>query len=590
MLEAAIVSDESERSAGGSRKIAVAIVLALVFSGAVQALISPPLNWWWLHPLSLIPGLWALSRLRGGRALLGGWLMGIAANAAIFYWVIHTVQTFSNLPTPAAVACLLGFALFWGFYAGIFGWGFAAVRDKAGDWWPVAIAAWFVACEYLNPQLFPYYQGVAWYQLPRVFLVTALAGVPFVSFCVILVNAVGLQLIERKRAGVERPWAGPVARNAAVLAGCLVLAVSFSAVRLGKIERAEETAETLRVALVQTNRDVFALRAMNKRSPMAQVNDFVDLSLDAFDEDPTIQVFIWPEGALRGSATYDRNRRARRMVKDTGAELWAGGSYSRRTSDGERIAFNSAFRVHGKGVVDKRYDKNILLPFGEFMPLRDTFPFLKKITGVGNYKPGDGLTVMHAEEADFVFLICYEAIRHRYVRGGIRAGADLLVNITYDAWFGDTSNPTQHLMLSAIQSAQYGVPLVRAATTGISAHVDARGVLLEQTPVFERAVLVSDVKKVRVPSIYAAVGDWFAWLCILASAWLLVIGKRTEGVWARRHWVGWAVILLGTAAIPKLAWLANPYVLVLDWVAWAVATLSLVVIGVHAWRRRRREG
>jgi len=565
-------------------QIAAAVVAALVFSGAVQALISPPLNWWWLHPVSWIPGLWALSRLRGGRALLGGWLVGVAANAAIFYWVIHTVQTFSNLPTPAAVACLLAFALFWGFYAGIFGWGFAAVRGRAGDWWPVAIAAWFVACEYLNPQLFPYYQGVAWYQLPKVFLVTALAGVPFVTFCVILVNAVALQLIERWRAGEERPWGGPVLRNGAVLVGCLVLAFGYSAVREGKIQRAEEEADTFRVALVQTNRDVFALRAMSKRSPTAQVDDFVRLSRQAVEDDPSIDVVIWPEGALRGSATYDRNRVARDFVRKTGVELWTGGSYSRRVEDG-RIHYNSAFRIHGSGIVDRRYDKNILLPFGEFMPLRETFPVLRKIKGVGNYDAGDGLVVLHGEEADFVFLICYEAIRHRYVRGGIRADADVLVNITYDAWFGRTSNPTQHLMLSAIQSAQFGVPLVRAATTGISASVDARGVLLEQTPVFERHVLVTDVKKVKVPSIYAAVGDWFAWLCILLAAELLVLGKRREPIWGRGRWVVWAVILLGTAAIPKLAWLANPYVLVMDWVVWALALVSLLGVGVDAFIR-----
>jgi apolipoprotein N-acyltransferase len=453
----------------------------------------------------------------------------------------------------------------------------------------VAIAAWFVACEYLNPQLFPYYQGVAWYQLPRVFLVTALAGVPFVTFCVVLVNATGLQLIERKRAGVERWWAGPVARNGGVLAGCLLLALVFSAVRMGKIERAEQEAETVRIALVQTNRDVFALRALSRRSPLAQLNDFVDLSLDAWDEDPEIDVFVWPEGALRGSATYDRNRRARQFVRDTGVELWTGGSYSRKDDAGVKTHHNSAFRIHGKGVVDKRYDKNILLPFGEFMPLRETFPILKKIKGVGNYSAGDGLTILHAEHADFVFLICYEAIRHRYVRGGIRAGADLLVNITYDAWFGDTSNPTQHLMLSAIQSAQYGVPLVRAATTGISASVDARGVLVQQTPVYERTVLVTDVKKVRVPSIYGVLGDWFAWLCILASALLLVAGKRGEARWVRRHWASWAVILLATAAVPKLAWVANPYVPALDWVAWGVATASLLVVGWYAWRRRKPE-
>jgi apolipoprotein N-acyltransferase len=579
---------EPEPESVPSRRPLVALtLLALIVSGASQAVISPPLNWWWLHPVSFVPALWALSRLQGGRAVLAGWLIGITANMTIFYWVFHTARTFSNLPDVVALACLLGFSLFWGFYAGIFAWGFAAIRRRSGDWWPLAIAAWFVACEYLNPQLFPFYQGVAWYQLPRVFLVTALAGVPFVTFCVLLVNAVIFQGLERRRDGVERPFGGPVLRNGAILAGLVLFSLVFSSVRLGKIEQVEAEADTVRIALVQTNRDVFELRAMAQRSRFASINDLVDLSLDAWDDDGAIDVFVWPEGALRGAPGSRRNRRARDLVKDTGAELWTGGSYSLRGDDGDVVHHNSAYRVHGpKAKVDPRYDKNILLPFGEFMPLKETLPFLKKIKGVGNYNAGDGLTVQQSEHASFVFLICYEAIRHRYVRGGVSEGADLLVNITYDAWFGDTSNPTQHLMLSAIQSAQYGVPLVRAATTGISAHVDARGVLVEQTPVFERRVLISDVKKVRVPSPYTVLGDWFAWLCIAAAALLLVLGQDPQDRWSRRHWIAWGVIAFATLAVPKLAWLANPYLPLGDWIAWALACASLVAVGVLAWRRR----
>lgn len=580
------MSDASSKPRGSGRRLAILGLLGLVFSGAVQALISPPLNWWWLHAVSWIPALMVLSRLSGNRALLAGWLVGVSANFAIFYWIVYTVRTFSNLPLAAAIACLLAFSLFWGFYAGIFGWGFSAVRRRAGPWWPLAISAWFAACEYLDPQLFPFFQGVAWYQVPRFFLVTALAGVPYVTFCVLLANCVLVQGIERRLAGEPRPWGGPTARNAAVLGVLVVTALVFSSIRLAAIRRAEEGADTVRIALVQANRDVFALRKMNRASPLAQVDDLVDLSLGAWDADPSIDVFVWPEGALQGTASSERNRRARDFVKDTGVELWTGGSYSRRGDDGRRIHHNSAFRVHGRGVVDLRYDKNILLPFGEFMPLEDTFPILKKIQGVGNYHAGEGLTVLHSDEADFAFLICYEAIRHRYVRGGVRQGAGLLVNITYDAWFGDTSNPSQHLMLSAIQAAQYGVPLVRAATTGISAYVDTRGLLARQTPVFVRDVLVVDVPKVRIPSPYARLGDWFAWLCIGISALLLPAGMRGDARWTRMRWVAWAMILLSTLAVPKLAWLANPYLPVMDWVAWGAACLSLVAAGVLALLRR----
>ena len=121
------------------------LVLALVSSGVMQALISPPLNWFWVGSVGWIPALWALGHLRGGKAMLGGWLVGLTSLMAIFYWVVHTVRSFSNLPLPAAVACLVAFGLFWGFFAGVWGWGFAAVRRASGIWWPVGIAAWFSA-------------------------------------------------------------------------------------------------------------------------------------------------------------------------------------------------------------------------------------------------------------------------------------------------------------------------------------------------------------------------------------------------------------------------------------------------------------
>ncbi|MEE2829479.1 MAG: apolipoprotein N-acyltransferase [Myxococcota bacterium] len=566
--------------------------LALVCSGAGQALISPPLNWWWLLPVLWLPGLWALSHARGPRALLFGWCLGTSALLAIFYWIVHTVQTFSNLPLPVAVVVLVGFSLFWGFYAAVFAWGLVAVRRACRGYWPLGVAAWFVACEYLNPQLFPFYQGVVLYQQPWIFLATALAGVPFLSFLVMLCNALLLQILERRRAGLPLR-AVPVGVNSAVLVSLVLVAVLYSGFRLRVIDAAEEEAETARIAMVQTNRGVEALRVLRKKGPQAQVEDFARLSAQTLARDPDIDVLVWPEGALRGSARHPTSRSARRLVRDHGVELWTGGGAWKKAEGDRRVFFNSGFRLsrsteEGSRRVETgpRYDKNILLPFGEFMPLEDLLPILKKIQGVGNYEPGEGLVDYETPHGHFVFLICYEAIRHRYVRGGIQAGADLLVNITYDAWFGDTSNPTQHLMLSAAQSAQYGVPLVRAATTGISAYVDARGVLVDTSPLFKRTVLVSEVKRVQVPSPYAALGDWFAWICVLSSALIVLWGKRSEPRWRRTDFLCWGVIATATLFIPKLAWLANPYILLGDWLAWGSAAALVLVVGLLQFRRR----
>jgi len=538
-----------------------------------------------------LPGLWALSQLRGLQALLGGWLLGTSALLAIFYWIVHTVKTFSNLPTPVAVVVLVAFSLFWGFYAAVFGWGFQAIRRFSGELWPLGLAAWFTACEYLNPQLFPFYQGVVLYQETWLFLVTAVTGVPFLSFMALLCNALLLQAWERRRAG-RKVIGERLPVSLGVLVGCLVFSIGYSSYRVGLIEEAEATAETSRVALVQTNRGVLDLRKLRAKGPAAQVNDYVALSAAAWKRERDIDVFVWPEGALRAHAKHPSSRGARALVKETGAELWTGGGAWKKFDDGRRVFYNSAFRFApsetNKVEVGPRYDKRILLPFGEFMPLKSVLPILAKIKGVGNYEPGPGVQVQETAHGRITFLICYEAIRHRYVRQAVRDGADVLVNITYDAWFGDTSNPSQHLMLSALQAAQFGVPLVRAATTGISASVDARGRLVETTPVYKRMVLTTDVKRVRVPTPYTSWGDWFAWLCVLFSCLALVRSfpsRRVEP--SRGYRLATGVILVGTACIPPLSWLANPHILLGDWIVWAAAVTALGMVCVRQTTQRR---
>jgi apolipoprotein N-acyltransferase len=435
------------------------------------------------------------------------------------------VARFSNLPPPLPSLALAIFAASAGLYAGVFAWGFGPVRRASGRWWPLGAAAWFTAVEFLNPQLFPYLQGVFWHDVSSIFLVSALTGVSGVTFLVILCNGVVLQAIEAARGVSSDPPRAWIA-NAGVLAGLLACAFAWSTLRLAKIERAEAGAESVRIALVQPNYDVARRREMRRKAPEALADDLVALSRAAARRFGDIAVFVWPEGALSRDPRSPRNAAVLEFVRDTGAEVWTGAHDVRLGEDGRRQSTNSAFRVFGDGAVDERYDKNLLVPFGEFVPLADEIPALRRIRGPGNFARGDGLPVYDGGVARFVFLICYEAIHPAYVRAGVRKNPDLLVNLTFDAWYGDTAELHQHLMLAAIQAAQYGVPLLRSTTTGISAFVDARGRITARSGVNTREVLVRDVKKVRIPSFYARAGDWFAWACACVAAGLLAAGLR----------------------------------------------------------------
>src|SRR5512139_2833014 len=119
----------------------IAALTSLLFSGVVQAAISPPWNLVALHPVTWVPAMLVFSRLAGRRAFLAGWLVGISATLAIFAWLPGTMHRFGHLPPWFAFVVWLLFAAAMGLYAGVFAWGFPLVRRAAGSWWPVAAAA-----------------------------------------------------------------------------------------------------------------------------------------------------------------------------------------------------------------------------------------------------------------------------------------------------------------------------------------------------------------------------------------------------------------------------------------------------------------
>jgi apolipoprotein N-acyltransferase len=497
-------------------------VLALLVTGLLPGVMSPPVGWIFLHPIAWIPAFAVFDRLSGRRAFLAGWLVGSLEKLVVLYWITHSIAVFSNLPGWVGVLCTVLVAAAFGLHLGFFAWGFGRIRRASGSWWPFAIAAWFTACEFLNPQLFPYYHGVGWYRYPSIFLLVSLTGISGVSFLVVLVNALLLEGLRALRAPAARRSS---LRNAALGLVLLVLAFGWSAWRDARIARAEAETPPLRIALVQSNLLRDERRAVFRQSRSGVADLLVSMSREALEADPSIDVFVFPEDELWSAPSDPWNAAIPRFARENGVEVWTGGAHFERR-DGRRRKYNSAYRIRADGTIDPPYDKNVLLPFGEFVPFEDVFPVLKKIQGPGRLLAGTETKVFQRGDTRFAFFICYEVILQSFVRDAVRRGVNLLVNLTFDGWFGDTAEPHQHLMLALVQSAQHGVPLVRSTGTGISAIADARGVVTAHGGVFRREVVVGDVRPVRVPSPYTALGDWFAWVCVAASALLLVRGRR----------------------------------------------------------------
>jgi apolipoprotein N-acyltransferase len=169
-----------------------------------------------------------------------------------------------------------------------------------------------------------------------------------------------------------------------------------------------------------------------------------------------------------------------------------------------------------------RYDKIHLVPFGEYVPLSNLLFFIGSLgEGIGNFKPGKEIFNFSLPQGKFGVLICFEIIFPDLCRRFVKEGADFLVTITNDAWFGRTSAPYQHLSMATFRAIENRVFIARAANTGISAFIDPKGKIVEQGGIFTEEAINGTIRLSRERTFYTLYGDVFAWICCAFSILLL---------------------------------------------------------------------
>lgn len=217
---------------------------------------------------------------------------------------------------------------------------------------------------------------------------------------------------------------------------------------------------------------------------------YLSLTRKALKDAPT-NLVVWPETAM---PFYFQDpgvlsSRLKAFVDDTGVPLLFGAPAYTRLANGRPVLFNRAYllRPHGKVA---SYDKEHLVPFGEYVPLGDLLSFIHKmVAGVGDFRPGSDQAPLRQGRLALGVLICYEAIFPELAQQRVEAGANLLVNISNDAWFGRSSAPRQHLDLAVLRAVEQERAIIRATNTGISAAIDPRGRIMAQGGLFTALTL-----------------------------------------------------------------------------------------------------
>ncbi len=213
----------------------------------------------------------------------------------------------------------------------------------------------------------------------------------------------------------------------------------------------------------------------------------------------------------------DFSPRVDRIVRQTGKPLLFGSIGVVRV-EGEPRLVNRAYLLNGEAALVGAYAKQHLVPFGEYVPWSNILFFVHRLTaGFAEFIPGTNPGPIIFEGPPLGVLICYESIFPQIARETVRRGAQVLMNITNDAWYGDTGGPYQHLEIARWRAIEFRVPLVRAANTGISAAFDATGHECGRLALNTRGFMTCSVHPMSYLSFYAKYGDLFAWFCVFVT-------------------------------------------------------------------------
>ena len=492
---------------------------AAMASGLLLALAFPLIDWNPLAWVALVPLFWAALGRGTVHALVTGWIAGSAFFVATLYWLALTIGTYTNLSPLLSIGPVLLLCGFLGFFFAIFAAGCELARRNRIELALIGPPLW-VVLEWVRTYIlggFPWVSlGYTQYRTTYLIQFAEFTGVYGVSALVVLVNAVIYGAFRRWRDGQV-----PGTRGMLALAGLLTMLALWGFWRVHALEAAVP-AGSLRVGFVQGNvpQDV-------KWNPAYQ-----DTTLDRYEEltgrvvAEGAELVVWPETAAPFFFQEESPLRDRVMAIAHRYGVWLlVGSPAFSYESGGVALHNRAYLVTPDGSAERYYDKMELVPFGEYVPLARLLSFVHKVVeGIGEFRAGtDPVVFPTAHGATFGTLICYEGIFPGLTRRFVAGGADFLVNITNDAWFGRTAAPYQHLAMVTVRAIENRVPIVRVANTGFSAMVEANGRIRWRTDLFETAWRVDTIRWTGEPTLYTRAGDVFVYACMVILAVVALI-------------------------------------------------------------------
>ena len=514
---------------------AICSTTAAIISGILLCAGFPPFYLSFLTWMALVPLLLAIA----GRSVKHGFFLalfcGVVFYVGTFLWILELTKF-----TPLHHVTLL---VYTGSYFGLFGLTFSLISRR----WGIAaalLAAPFlwVSLEYVRSNFFFLALPCALlahsqYQHPSIIQFASITGAYGISFLVVMVNsALTLAILALlSRVGWYRPPASQVLSRSGMIATVFpAAALATLALLYGQTTLSRPiVGKKVTISVVQGN--IEQAKKWDRKYAKFIMQTYAGLTKEVAEDQP--ELIIWPETATPRSICRDPRLYAevRRIARESGTYLLLGSSQQQKFGEkGSRKLkyLNSAFLILPAAGMAKnqRYDKIRLLPFGEYLPLKGTIPWSHiNVPDIGGYVPGKEFTVFELPSFRFGTTICWESIFPDLFRQFVKGGAQFMVNITNEAWFGRTAAPYQFLSMTVFRAVENRLYVVRCANTGVSCLIDPYGRILDRVKdksgqdIFVRGVMTGSVIPLESKTFYTRYGDCFAWLSLGCSVVFLVV-------------------------------------------------------------------
>ena len=494
-------------------------ILLSLLSGILLIFSFPNFDLEFLAWFALVPLFYSIDGKGLYHSFKLGFFTGLVSFLGILYWIIVAVHTYGNVSFILSGLILLLLVTYLSLFTGAFTFLTRLIQTRSGIQTILFTPILWVALEYLRSFLltgFPWaYLGHTQYLNLPFIQMADITGVYGLSFVILSVNAALFAVLH------QWPKRTFPFKEVAITVLILLSFLIYGYVKIRHVDRETIKSPPLKLALVQGNIDQSI--KWDKSFQLETLKIYRRLSMRVAEDKPDL--IIWPETAT--PFFFQEAKEYQPIVLEipekANAFLLFGTPFY-KIEKGKVNYYNSAFLISPSKKLIGKYDKIHLVPFGEYIPLRKLLFFIESSIGegIGNFKPGKESFNFSLPQGKFGVLICFEIIFPDLCRRFVKDGADFLVTITNDAWFGRTSASYQHLSMATFRAIENRVFIARAANTGISAFIDPKGKIVDQGGIFAEEAMNGTIHLSRNKTFYTLYGDVFAWSCSGFSIFFLL--------------------------------------------------------------------